>query len=150
MVSPHESIRSLHPFSISTFVRVDWRNYPKLLDEPVPMMTDLIEVNWNFIGLANTLLKYHKSMIIGQTIKIIITRIIRLMNQFIYWSLESNIRPWYGFPLMLTEANDIESLRGYWSFPLLKKNWPEELYLVMTMVVICVVESVNGGNGTKT
>ena len=46
-------------------------------------------------------------MRIGQTIKIIITRSIWKMSQFIFLPLAYNIGPWYGLQFILMEAIDI-------------------------------------------
>ena len=47
-------------------------------------MADLFEENWKVIILTNGVLKYIKSMRIGQAIKIIITRKIFTMSKLIF------------------------------------------------------------------
>ena len=84
--------------SISDLDRVDYWKYSELHDEPMDVMTDVIDENLNVLVLLNLMLKYLKSIRIGQTINSIVTRNIWLMIQLTFWPLASNIDPWYGLP----------------------------------------------------
>ena len=70
--------------SISDLDRVDYWKYSELHDEPVDVMTDVIDENLNVLVLLNLMLKYLKSIRIGQTINSIVTRNIWLMIQLTF------------------------------------------------------------------
>ena len=54
--------------SISDLDRVDYWKYSELHDEPMDVMTDVIDENLNVLVLLNLMLKYLKRIRIGHTI----------------------------------------------------------------------------------